>query len=140
MIDLFRSRALVLLVLGAAILSGCSQVRPGDTATEQETRVVRLAEQEYLEGHAGQGILLDVRRPDEYDDGHLVAARNIDALSDGFRSAIDALDRDATYFLYCRTGNRSGQAAAVMAEMGFKSLYNIGGFADLASAGADTSE
>ena len=130
---------LLVLALVAPVLAGCQQSRSGEPVPDEETAdVVRLSETEYVEAHAGDGVLLDVRRPDEFSAGHLVGARNINLQSEDFRARVDSLDRNETYYLYCRTGNRSGQAAAIMAEMGFRSLYNVGGFEGLASAGAET--
>lgn len=129
-------RALVTFLTAAALCSGCTSDREPDQPATAE--VIRISEHEYVHEHAGRGILVDVRRPDEFAEGHLVGARHINVLSDEFRSQVDQLDRDSTYYLYCRTGNRSGQAAEIMADMGFQSLYNVGGYADLARAGADT--
>lgn len=81
-------------------------------------------------------VVLDVRTPAEYAGGHLENADNIDVMAPDFASRVDGLDRKKTYYLYCRSGNRSGQAARRMKEMGFEHAYNVGGFEDLAAAGA----
>ncbi len=85
---------------------------------------------------AGTDTLLDVRTPAEFAGGHLEGADNVDVLAPDFAARVDALDRKKTYYLYCRTGNRSGQAARRMREMGFDAAYNVGGFEDLSAAGA----
>ena len=51
---------------------------------------------------------------------------NLDLNSGEFQNAIDGLDPDASYALYCRSGNRSGQAAAMLASAGFTSVQDLG--------------
>ncbi len=70
-------------------------------------------------------MLLDVRTEDEYRSGHLVDAVNIDFYSENFREKLDALDREDTYVIYCKSGGRSGQTLKMMEELGFRRVYNI---------------
>jgi phage shock protein E len=83
-------------------------------------------------------VVLDVRTPAEFAEGHLGGARHVDFLAPDFRHRVEALDRARPYFLYCRTGNRSGQAAEFMRAMGFREVYNVGGLEALARAGFPT--
>lgn len=85
------------------------------------------------------GIVIDVRTQKEYDDGHLALAdRHHDLLNGDFEAQLDSLDKNQTYYLYCRSGNRSGKAAKLMTERGFEQVYNIGGFQDLVDAGLES--
>ncbi len=70
-------------------------------------------------------VIIDVRTPEEYGDGHIENAVNIDFYSDTFRDDLDKLDKNKTYFIYCLSGNRSGKAMDIMAELGFKEVYNL---------------
>ncbi|WP_205745883.1 rhodanese-like domain-containing protein [Egibacter rhizosphaerae] len=79
--------------------------------------------------------LIDVRTPAEYADGHLSGAELIDVQGEDFRERVEELPRDEPYYLYCRSGNRSGHAARVMAAMGFADVTNIGGYEKLVEAG-----
>ncbi|MEM6647937.1 MAG: rhodanese-like domain-containing protein [Bacteroidota bacterium] len=79
-------------------------------------------------------VVLDVRTPAEYADGHLVQAPNIDVMNDEFTDHVRDLDKDKTYYLYCRSGGRSGKATRIMRAMGFDA-HNVGGYADLVDAG-----
>ncbi|MCU0390255.1 MAG: rhodanese-like domain-containing protein [Thermoflexibacter sp.] len=45
------------------------------------------------------------------------------------------MDRDQTYYLYCRSGARSGKAAEMLEQAGFSKVFNVGGFEELANAG-----
>jgi phage shock protein E len=81
-------------------------------------------------------ITLDVRTPGEFAEGHVEGARLIDFQSGNFENEIAALDKNATYAVYCRSGNRSGQAVKVMQDAGFTNLFNMdGGVIDWANAG-----
>ena len=83
-----------------------------------------------------QGVVIDVRTQEEYEEGHLVKTDKLLDFTNGeFQDSLSDLDKDKTYYLYCRTGNRSGQAARIMKSQGFENVYNVGGFEDLANAG-----
>lgn len=86
-----------------------------------------------------QAPLLDVRTPDEFAEGHLAGAVNVDALDSAFLEAVQALGLPASgpVYLYCRSGARSGQATAALRSLGHDGAVNIGGFQDLAHAGAE---
>ena len=72
-------------------------------------------------------IILDVRTSGEYRQGAIPGAKNIDIMSPAFQQQISALDKEKTYLVYCRSGNRSGQACQIMSGAGFTSLYNLSG-------------
>ncbi len=71
--------------------------------------------------------LLDVRTPEEFSSGHIEGAVNIDFQHESFESEIKKLDVTKTYFVYCRSGNRSGQAISVMKSHGIKDIYELRG-------------
>jgi phage shock protein E len=85
-----------------------------------------------------RGVVLDVRTDMEYEEGHLkLTDEQYDFNSGEFHDIVDDLDKNKTYYLYCRSGNRSGQAARIMKSKGFENVYNVGGFEDLVRAGFD---
>ena len=72
--------------------------------------------------------LLDVRTPDEYAEGHIAGASNIDIYDDDFISqATDSLDKSRPVAVYCRSGKRSAEAARRLAEKGYKVTNLEGG-------------
>ena len=80
--------------------------------------------------------VIDVRTPEEYADGHIEGATLIDFYEPTFAEQLAELERDGTYLLYCRSGNRSGQAASIMDELGFDQVYDMrGGVVAYGSAG-----
>lgn len=70
-------------------------------------------------------IIVDVRTPAEYSEGHVSNAVNIDYNSGTFSDDIGKLDRAKTYLIYCHSGNRSRAALAVMKGLDFKSIYHM---------------
>ena len=79
---------------------------------------------------------MDVRTPGEFNEGHIEGALLVDFQSGSFENEIASLDKSKTYAVYCRSGNRSGQAVKVMSEAGFTNIYNLnGGVIDWAGAG-----
>lgn len=76
-------------------------------------------------------VLLDVRTPEEYQNGYIPKAKLIDVLQSDFLDSIQGLDKNKTYLLYCRTGKRSQKALTIMKENGFKRVYHLkGGFSE----------
>lgn len=73
------------------------------------------------------GILLDVRTPAEYSDGHLANATNIDFRDARFDDAIGKLDKNKPVLVYCLSGGRSSAASEKLVAAGFKEVYNLKG-------------
>ncbi|RMB56180.1 rhodanese-like domain-containing protein [Dokdonia sinensis] len=75
-------------------------------------------------------VILDVRTQEEIENGMIAGAKHIDIyLGQGFLDEIEKLDTAKNYYVYCRSGARSAQACAVMAQKGFHTTYNLlGGY------------
>ena len=129
-----RSRRTMLASAGVAAVLAVSGWG-GETAAASGVRTVPAqdAVSVFAEGDA---VLLDVRTPEEYSAGHVAGARNL-ALAGNFESEVARLPRDGRYVLYCRTGNRSAQAAEIMERLGFTDVLDAGGLPALAAAGAE---
>ncbi|MEZ2415861.1 rhodanese-like domain-containing protein [Muriicola sp. E247] len=73
-------------------------------------------------------VILDVRTPEEVEEGIIKDAMHIDIYTgQAFVDALQELDKSKNYYVYCRSGNRSGQACAIMNSLGFESAYNLQG-------------
>ncbi|MGB5943020.1 MAG: rhodanese-like domain-containing protein [Leeuwenhoekiella sp.] len=75
-------------------------------------------------------VVLDVRTQEEVDGGIIPNAIHHDIHEgQGFIENLEKLDKDKNYYVYCRSGARSGQAAQIMDQMGFANTFNLkGGF------------
>jgi rhodanese-related sulfurtransferase len=110
----------VLLVVGLmAAFSACSQ-------QNTPALLVPTAYAEMM--HKESGILLDVRTAEEFAEAHLEGATQLDYYETAsFSAALDEMDKSKTYYIYCRSGTRSSNAQAMMAEKGFTKVYNLDG-------------
>jgi rhodanese-related sulfurtransferase len=70
-------------------------------------------------------IILDVRTSSEFHNGHIEGALSIDVNLPSFSEELEQLDRNATYLVYCRSGNRSRTALAIMEDLGFTRIYHL---------------
>jgi phage shock protein E len=70
-------------------------------------------------------VLLDIRTPGEYKKGHMPNAVLMNIYEPSFVDDIQQLDKEKTYYLYCRSGNRSYHAGKLMTQFGFKKVYNL---------------
>jgi len=84
----------------------------------------------YLLAEGKSSMIIDVRTQSEWDSGHLDKAVHLPL--DAFESGIEGLviDKDATVYLYCRSGNRSGNALKIMQKLGYTNATNVGGIND----------
>lgn len=137
-----RRRTIAAVALGLAMAVGasaCTGAVAEQTATSPSaTPGVRVAppEQAHALVDAADVVVLDVRTPEEYAAGHIEGAVLVDFQADDFADRIASLDRDTTYVLYCRSGNRSAQARALMDELGFRDVTDVaGGFQAWQAAG-----
>jgi len=71
--------------------------------------------------------LIDVRTPNEYEEGHIDNATLIDFLADNFKDKVQSLDKNKPVYLYCRSGGRSGRASKILKELGFIEIYDLKG-------------
>ncbi len=106
--------------------------------TSSETKVISevLAPDAFIAKlkSSNGGQLIDVRTPEEYTEGKIENAQNIDFYANDFKSKIEALDKSKPVFVYCRSGGRSAKAANIFKEAGFKEIYDLqGGYMNYSS-------
>ena len=129
-------------VLAVAGLAGCSsddavETAGGEAAGAEVVTTLTPAEGMELLSARDDVVLVDVRTPEEFAEGHLEGAVNINLQGPDFEGEIAELDPEATYVVYCRSGNRSAQAAAIMAEAGFTDVRDLGGIQAWQAAGGE---
>ena len=121
-------KKIIAMLASVLLLAGCASGVTGVTNMNVEDFSKKTAESGV--------VILDVRTPGEFMTGHIQDAQNIDFEGGSFESQIESLDKNGTYAVYCRSGNRSGQAVKVMQDAGFKNIYNLdGGVIDWANSG-----
>lgn len=72
-------------------------------------------------------VIMDVRTPAELAEGQIEGHILINVMDSSFPSKIGELDKSKSYYIYCRSGNRSGQVCNYMSNLGFEKLFNLRG-------------
>ena len=93
-------------------------------------KMINLSETEWIKLHdeSEESVIIDVRTDDEFSTGYISGAVNIDFyMGNEFISKIEKLDKSKSYFIYCKSGARSGQTCELMKQKGFKKVYNLEG-------------
>lgn len=109
----FKTLCFFLLLFTA--IAGCSQTRskPISEVSQKELK---------------NGILVDVRTPEEYHAGHLEGARNMNLFMEDFVSVASTLPKEKTLYVYCKMGGRSTRAAEVLDSLGYDVVNLLGGY------------
>ncbi len=85
---------------------------------------------------AGGIIILDVRTPEEFSEGHLQDAKNADILSKDFATQLGVLEKSKPILVHCQAGGRSTRSLAILEKLGFTTVYHLdGGMKDWLKAG-----
>ena len=121
-------RILPLLLVLMLMLTGCgkSDADIQNNTYEKISMSEGLARMESDENY----ILLDVRRADEFESGHIPGAVNLPNEEIGTEEIPSLPDKAQTIYIYCRSGNRSKQAADKLLALGYTNLIEFGGIID----------
>lgn len=117
-----RSSILFLAIASAVLLNSCGNGQSAPTNTS-------LTASEFsknIESNDGAKII-DVRTPQEFENGHIQYAINFDWNGSDFDKQIATLDKEAPLFVYCLSGGRSSSAASHLRSNGFKEVYELNG-------------
>jgi rhodanese-related sulfurtransferase len=108
---------------------GCSPAEKKETTETTSAVTTSLDVKKFNEMISADkdAVLLDVRTPKEVADGMIPGAIVIDFTAPDFAGKISELDKEKTYFVYCKAGGRSSRAIEQMNGVGFKKLYNLEG-------------
>lgn len=111
----------IFIIASGILLKGCSGAQ-----TEQQAKfsATQFSQEIKL---AADAVILDVRTPEEFSQGHLENAVNIDRNSGDFKSRVLELDKSKPVFVYCLSGGRSSSAAALMRHSGFIRVVEMPG-------------
>lgn len=123
----------ILFILSAAFflsLPGCTQ------KAETTAQLLDVTAFEQKMNSTNDKIVLDVRTPAEYRQGHLAGATLIDVLESDFKTKAQKLDKSKPLFVYCASGIRSEEAVEILDRLGFREIYELdGGSQEWESAG-----
>ncbi len=109
----------LVLLFGVMFFFGCKAQNSVKVLTAEEFAAAVKADK--------KAVVLDVRRPDEFAAGHIEGAILLNFLDTvSFNAGVEKLDKSKTYYIYCRSGRRSNNAAVLMQKKGF-TVFDLGG-------------
>lgn len=115
----------LVLVLSALLVSlSCNSKPP---LNEQEKSAIHLVNPSEFKEKSANQVIIDIRTPQEFSQGHIEGAININYYDNTFMDQIEKFDKSKPIFLYCRSGNRTSSASARVAKLGFGEVYDLQG-------------
>ncbi|MBS1646089.1 MAG: thioredoxin [Bacteroidetes bacterium] len=120
-------KQIIIAALTTSFFAVSCQSQTGVTHANQINTVIPIEEFNNKLTELKNVQLVDVRTPEEYQEGHLKNALNYDINGSDFESKLNSLDKNKPVLVYCLSGGRSAQAASMMAEKGFAQVYNMKG-------------
>ena len=129
---MMKRKILGALMLGVLTIGFLSSINASNTlpaSWSQKSPIFKVVSaSEFKTLMQKKGIqLIDVRTPQEFANGKIGNATNIDFFGASFKSELTKLDKTKPVLIYCQSGNRSGQAVNMMKSMGFKEVYDLKG-------------
>ena len=115
----------IVMILSALLLSACAPSGAKDTyhqITMDEAVKMMETEKNY--------IILDVRRPDEFAEGHIPGAINVPNEEIGTTEIAELPDKSQLILVYCRSGRRSKEASEKLVKLGYTNIVEFGGILD----------
>ena len=119
-------KRIIPFLLTALLLAGCG----GEKGQTEAFRQIGMKEAQSLMETQQDYILLDVRTAEEFAQGHIPGAVNIPNEQIGTEKLPQLPEEDQLILIYCRSGNRSKQAAGKLAKAGYTNLVEFGGIRD----------
>ena len=113
-------KLIVVIAVGLFLLTSCGAQETAHHKILNAVEFEQAIEQSEV-------ILVDVRTPGEFAQGHIDGAINIDFNGRDFEKQIQELDKKKDVYIYCRSGARSGRAGQIMESLGFEKVYDLGG-------------
>lgn len=108
---------LTLLVISALLVVTCAPVKEGGDVTARQVAEMLRKDTSI--------ILVDVRTPEEYQQGHIKGARLMDFYSAEFHAMMQTLPKEKPVILYCRSGRRSDEAMKFLTSIGYSRVFNM---------------
>ena len=135
------------LIVSFVLISGCIHREDNAAKIETQNPIIEdiTAKEAYVLIQNNKDnpnfVILDVRTLKEFANEHIENAINLDYYSETFKDALNKLDKNKTYLIYCRSGRRSGSSLSIMNELGFREVYNmLGGIIQWQAEGLPTTK
>ncbi len=116
-----KFKVVMLMVIFSLVLLGCN-----DGGKDTVVELITVEEMDSLI-EMGNVKLIDVRTPEEYAQGHIEGAVNIDFRDEDFKKLVSQVDKSKPVAVYCGRGGRSGKCSAYMKKAGFTKIYDLDG-------------
>ncbi|SDX78256.1 Rhodanese-related sulfurtransferase [Lutibacter oricola] len=113
------------IVLVTFIAFSCNNSKPSKTVT-QNGEINRVTPQDF-NSKLDDNILIDIRTPREFEQGHLEGAVNVNYFDKAFLTQMAKYDKSKAIFIYCRSGSRTSSASKKLANAGFTLIYDLHG-------------
>ena len=107
-------KRLLILLISTVFLFACKEAK--------EKPITELTSDE-LEN----AVLIDVRTPEEYEEGHLEGALNLNWYDEDFLQQLEGIDKEQKVYVYCKVGGRSASAAKLLDSLGYKKVIDLTG-------------
>ena len=113
--------------MGVFLFSACqtNQVEKVTSSEEIQNIISSLNNVNQIDFSNPNNVLIDVRTPEEYADGHVKGAINLNVKDDNFGKKVSELDSTKNYYIYCRSGVRAKSAEAIMLENNLKKVHTF---------------
>jgi rhodanese-related sulfurtransferase len=118
----FKALVWVVLILAAGGLTNGGWAQKSSTQSISPREFKQLLDKR---SNDPDTVLLDIRTPREFKSGHIRGAQLLDYYSSEFVEKLKRLDREKTYLVYCRSGNRSGKSLKIFKRLGFQRVYHL---------------
>ena len=126
-----KAKYLILIIVVIALLALLAVGKLGGEKTMTYKQISMDEAKQIFESDGDNSyIILDVRRSDEFADGHIPGAINVANESIGTESLKELADKNQLIYVYCRSGNRSKQAAEKLVALGYTNIVEFGGIID----------
>ena len=120
-------KKLIPILLSALMFTGCAGTSSHQT---NNYRQITMDEAVTMMAQETDYIILDVRRPDEFAEGHIPGAINVPNESIGTAEIPELPDKDQLIMVYCRSGRRSKEASEKLVKLGYTNIVEFGGILD----------
>ena len=122
-----KKKLIVFAILVVIICLGFVLTSQSDPDSKHITAISAKEAAELIDKHDEESefVILDIRTPGEFKSGHLAESVLIDFYSQTFAENLSRLNKEKTYLIYCRSGNRSSKSLEIFKKLKFQKVYHM---------------